>query len=74
MTHPSSPPAPMTAERLYEVREQYRSGRWGDGLPRELFGHIDALTARVAELEQRARSAEERMRLYREQSISLRQT
>lgn len=51
MTHPSSPPAPMTAERLYEVREQYRSGRWGDGLPRELFGHIDALTARVAELE-----------------------
>ena len=48
---PTPAPAPMTAGRLYEVREQYRSGRWGDGLPRELFGHIDALTARVAELE-----------------------
>lgn len=49
MTHPSSPPAPMTAERLEEIRDEVNQGSH-KGVP-ELFEHIAALTARVATLE-----------------------
>lgn len=67
-------PAPMTAEDLRVLGMKFSGGALTIPETADLFRHIDSLTARVAELEQRARSAEERMRLYREQSISLRQT
>lgn len=56
MTHPSSPPAPMTAERLTHIQANWRSApdRAAGGaatIVNELLVHIDALTARVAELE-----------------------
>lgn len=57
-TDPSSPPAPMTAERLKHIRENYQ--RLGEAaLERhcgDLLAHIDAITARVAELERERES------------------
>lgn len=51
MTHPSSPPAPMTAERLEEIRRQYFDPEGYNSTVEELVASHDALTARVAELE-----------------------
>lgn len=54
VTTPTAP-APMSAERLKHIRDNYQ--RLGEAaLERhcgELLAHIDALTARIAELEQR---------------------
>ncbi len=51
MTHPSSPQAPMTAEDLRVLGMKFAGGALTIPETADLFRHIDALTARVAELE-----------------------
>lgn len=61
MTHPSSPPAPMTAEHLRAIRAEldtYSHRSVTNLIAREMCVHIDALTARVSRLLEAVEGAE----------------